>query len=109
MRTKSVLVALMLVAGGLAATVSPNAANAALPTAVVGIASTPSGAGYWVATADGRGLTYGDALFKGSMAGPGLNQPVVGMTPPITGPGYLPPAPEGGPFPFRDPVFSRSP
>ena len=88
MRTKSILVALMLIVGGLAATASPQAANAALPTTVVGIASTPSGAGYWVATADGRVLTYGDAPFKGSMSGQGLNQPIVGMTPTVTGQGY---------------------
>ncbi|MEP6659326.1 MAG: PQQ-dependent sugar dehydrogenase [Acidimicrobiales bacterium] len=108
MRTKSILVALMLVAGGLAATVSPNAANAALPTAVVGIASTPSGAGYWVATADGRVLTYGDAPFKGSMAGLGLNQPVVGMTPTITGQGYWLVAGDGGIFSFGDALFYGS-
>jgi glucose/arabinose dehydrogenase len=108
MRTKSILVALMLVVGGLAATTSINAANAALPTAVVGIASTPSGAGYWVATADGRVLTYGDAPFKGSMAGQGLNQPIVGMTPTITGQGYWLVAGDGGIFSFGDALFYGS-
>jgi glucose/arabinose dehydrogenase len=108
MRTKSILVALMLVAGGLSATASFDAANAALPTAVVGIASTPSGAGYWVATADGRVLTYGDAAFKGSMSGQGLNQPIVGMTPTVTGQGYWLVAGDGGIFSFGDAAFYGS-
>ena len=108
MRTKSILVALTLVAGGLAAAASPNAASAALPTAVVGIASTPSGTGYWVATADGRVLTYGDAPFKGSMSGQGLNQPIVGMTPTASGQGYWLVAGDGGILSFGDALFYGS-
>src|SRR5258706_588086 len=107
MRTKSILVALMLVAGGVAATVSPNAASAALPTAVVGISSTPSGAGYWVATADGGIFSFGDSLFYGSMGGQPLQQPVTAMSTAPGGKGYRFVAKDGGIFSFGAPFFGR--
>jgi hypothetical protein len=35
---------------------------------VMGIAATPSGAGYWLVAADGGIFTFGDAPFAGSDA-----------------------------------------
>ena len=47
---------------------------------VVGMATTPGGAGYWEVAADGGIFSFGDAPFYGSMGGKTLNKPVVGMT-----------------------------
>jgi hypothetical protein len=33
---------------------------------MVGIASSPSGDGYWLVAADGGVFSYGDALFQGA-------------------------------------------
>jgi hypothetical protein len=43
----------------------------------VGIEASSSGDGYWVAGADGRVGTFGDATPEGSMLGLGLNKPIV--------------------------------
>jgi hypothetical protein len=40
-----------------------------LHEAVVGIAPTPDGAGYWLAAADGGVFAFGDATFRGSASG----------------------------------------
>ena len=45
--------------------------------AVVGMAATPSGRGYWLVAADGGVFTFGDAAFYGSMGGVRLNQPAL--------------------------------
>jgi hypothetical protein len=46
---------------------------------VVDLQSTPSGAGYWMAAADGGVFAFGDAPFFGSAADVTLDQPVVGL------------------------------
>jgi len=46
----------------------------------VGMASTPSGSGYWIVASDGGIFTYGDAPFFGSTGGITLNKPIVGMS-----------------------------
>ena len=46
---------------------------------VVGMASSPSGKGYWLVASDGGVFNYGDAPFAGSAGGTVLNKPVVGM------------------------------
>ena len=51
----------------------------ALNGPVVGIASTPDGAGYWLQGSDGGIFTFGDAPFLGSMGGLPLNAPMVGI------------------------------
>ncbi|MHB8220211.1 MAG: hypothetical protein ACYDHU_07795, partial [Acidimicrobiales bacterium] len=47
--------------------------------AVVGLASTPTGRGYWEVSSDGGLFAFGDAGFYGSMGGKALNAPVVGL------------------------------
>jgi Cu/Zn superoxide dismutase len=46
---------------------------------IVGMAATPSRAGYVLAAADGGAFTHGDAAFAGSLGSTPLNQPVVGI------------------------------
>ena len=46
---------------------------------VVGMASSPSGNGYWLVASDGGIFNYGDAPFYGSAGGLTLVEPVVGM------------------------------
>ena len=46
---------------------------------MVGMASTPSGAGYWQVASDGGIFTFGDANFGGSEGASPLNKPIVGM------------------------------
>lgn len=76
--------------------------------ATVGIASTPSGRGYWIACSDGGVFSYGDAGFHGSMGGVKLNAPVVGITSTLTGNGYWLVAADGGIFAFGDAGFYGS-
>ena len=47
---------------------------------IVGMASTPSGDGYWLVASDGGIFSFGDAAFHGSTGAMTLNQPIVGMT-----------------------------
>jgi len=51
-----------------------------LNSPIVGMASTPTGRGYWLAAADGGIFTFGDARFYGSAAAFYLGAPVVGIT-----------------------------
>jgi murein DD-endopeptidase MepM/ murein hydrolase activator NlpD len=53
---------------------------------IVGMASTPSGAGYWLAGADGGIFTFGDAPFHGSAARARVD-PVVAIA--ASGTGYV--------------------
>jgi hypothetical protein len=46
---------------------------------VAGIASTPSGMGYWLVGRDGGVFAFGDAGFHGSLGGIRLNQAIDGM------------------------------
>ena len=71
-------------------------------TLATGIASTPTGRGYWVALANGQIRSYGDAPFKGDMTGKTLNKPVVGIASTPSGQGYWMVATDGGIFNFGD-------
>ena len=53
--------------------------NIRLNKPVVGMASTPTGNGYWLDATDGGIFAFGDAPFMGSMGGTTLNKPAVGM------------------------------
>ncbi|HEX4979722.1 MAG TPA: hypothetical protein VFV35_06635 [Acidimicrobiales bacterium] len=75
---------------------------------VVGIAPTPSGAGYWLVAADGGVFTFGDARFAGSLGGVRLNAPVVALVPTASGNGYWLFAADGGVFAFGDATFFGS-
>ena len=75
---------------------------------VVAMASTPDGEGYWLAGADGRVLTFGDALALGSLAGLHLASPIVGLARTPSGRGYWLVAADGGIFSFGDAGFHGS-
>jgi hypothetical protein len=81
---------------------------AASHAAVVGIASTPTGSGTWVAANDGGVFSYGSATFHGSLGAIHLNQPVVGIAATPSGNGYWLAASDGGVFSFGDAAFHGS-
>jgi uncharacterized protein YkwD len=94
------------------------ASNAALPygsgramnlnAPIVGMATTPSGGGYWLVARDGGIFTYGDADFFGSAGALRLNQPIVGMAATPNGRGYWLVARDGGIFSYGNAQFKGS-
>jgi hypothetical protein len=82
--------------------------NVAYNFPVVGMASTPDGAGYWLVASDGGVFSYGDARFYGSTGATSLNKPIVGMAATPTGRGYWLVASDGGVFAFGDARFYGS-
>jgi poly-gamma-glutamate capsule biosynthesis protein CapA/YwtB (metallophosphatase superfamily) len=78
-----------------------------VPDDAVGAATTPTGAGLLVAAASGAVAAIGDALDRGSAAGP-LNAPVLGIAATPTGAGYWLVARDGGIFTFGDAGFHGS-
>ncbi|MGC8512394.1 MAG: 3D domain-containing protein [Acidimicrobiales bacterium] len=66
--------------------------DAAVPTdlraAVVGMAATPDGGGYWLVGADGGVFSFGDANFYGSATNTHPKAPIVGMAATPDGGGY---------------------
>jgi len=85
---------------------SPNAD--ALVSAVVGMAATPSGNGYWLADSSGDVTAHGAALNYGSLANADLNAPIVGIAATSDGQGYWLVAADGGVFSFGDAGFYGS-
>ncbi|HXQ44943.1 MAG TPA: hypothetical protein VN816_09925 [Acidimicrobiales bacterium] len=79
-----------------------NAGGAGLTAPTVGIASTPDGGGYWIASANGGVFSFGDATFYNSLAGIHLSAPVVGIASTPDGHGYWLVASDGGIFAFGD-------
>jgi uncharacterized protein YkwD/ribosomal protein L24E len=75
---------------------------------IVGMASTPSGHGYWFVARDGGVFTFGDAHFYGSTGAIHLNQPIIGMAATRSGHGYWLIARDGGVFTFGDAHFYGS-
>ena len=72
----------------------------------IGIAATPNGGGYWVASNKGAmSSPSADAKSHGDMAGSRLNQPVVGMAATPDGGGYWLDAADGGIFTFGNASF----
>src|SRR5256885_16089325 len=59
--------------------------NLQLAQPIVGMASTPSGNGYYEGATDGGIFSFGDARFFGSTGAIQLNQPIVGMAATPTG------------------------
>ncbi|HEV3266144.1 MAG TPA: polysaccharide deacetylase family protein [Acidimicrobiales bacterium] len=80
-------------------------AGQTLAAAPVGMASTPSGNGYWLVASDGGIFAFGDAQFWGSTGGQRLNKPVVGMAATPDGLGYWLVASDGGIFAYGDAQF----
>ncbi|MEN3273580.1 MAG: hypothetical protein V7636_2341, partial [Actinomycetota bacterium] len=75
---------------------------------IVGMASTPSGEGYWLVASDGGVFTFGDAVFYGSAGNVHLEAPIVGMAATPTGHGYWLVASDGGLFQFGDAAWFGS-
>ena len=75
---------------------------------LVGMASTPTGKGYFLAASDGGVFAYGDAAFQGSTGNVALAGPVVGIAATPTGDGYWLVARDGGVFSFGDARFHGS-
>jgi 3D (Asp-Asp-Asp) domain-containing protein len=75
---------------------------------VVGMAATPSGSGYWLASANGGVFAYGDAPFHGSAAAGPLNQPVIDIVATPSGQGYWLVAADGGIFSYGNARFLGS-
>ena len=73
-----------------------------------GIASTPSGDGYWLVDSSGAVHPHGGAISYGSMAGAALNAPVNHLVPTPDGGGYWMVAADGGIFSFGDARFFGS-
>src|SRR5437763_1653439 len=69
---------------------------------IVGMAATPTGAGYWLVASDGGIFAFGDAPCRGSTGAIQLNKPIVGMSATRTGQGYWLVASDGGIFAFGD-------
>jgi uncharacterized protein YkwD len=110
----SALAALLAAALGMAPALASDATYrgslAATPpqAPIVGMATTPSGDGYWLVGSDGGVFTFGDARFYGSMGGRHLNRPIVAMAATSTGRGYWLTASDGGIFSFGDARFLGS-
>jgi hypothetical protein len=83
-------------------------ANLHLNKPIVGMASTPSGNGYWLVAADGGVFSFGGAVFYGSLAGLRLDAPIVGIATTQTGMGYWLDGSDGGVFTFGDAGFFGS-
>ncbi len=79
-----------------------------LVTPVVGMASTPSGNGYWLVDAAGGVSAHGAAVSDGSMAGHPLNAPIAHIVSTPDGGGYWLVAADGGIFTFGDARFFGS-
>jgi hypothetical protein len=73
-----------------------------LSAAVVGMAPTPDGGGYWLVASDGGIFTFGDAPFRGSAGGAHLAAPVVSLAP-LASTGYWLAAADGGVFSYGVP------
>jgi hypothetical protein len=67
----------------------------------------PEPDGYWLATADGKVLTY-DSAALGSMSGMALNAPIVGIASTPDHDGYWLVASDGGVFAFGDAAYAGS-
>ena len=79
-----------------------------LHAGVIGMASDPSGPGYWLAAADGGVFAFGAASFFGSTGGATLNAPVVGIAATPGGRGYWLVGADGGVFAFGDAAYYGS-
>ena len=104
----ALLAAVMPVALASDATFHGSLGATTLNRPIVGMASTPSGDGYWLVASDGGVFTFGDATFYGSTGALHLVAPIVGMASTPTGRGYWLVASDGGVFRFGDAAFFGS-
>ncbi len=89
-------------------TPGPLHSDAASNQPIVGMASTPTGRGYWQVATDGGVFSFGDAAFYGSTGNLHLNRPIVDMAATPDGQGYWLVASDGGIFAFGDAAFHGS-
>lgn len=75
-------------------------------TTVIGMASTPSGNGYWLVNMAGQVFAFGDAPHRGQPSR--LNKPIVGISATPSGRGYWLVATDGGIFAYGDARFYGS-
>ncbi len=75
---------------------------------IVGMASNPSGSGYWLANAVGDVSSHGGATNYGSLDGDRLNAPIDAIVSTPDGKGYWLVATDGGVFSFGDAQFYGS-
>jgi Cu/Zn superoxide dismutase len=91
-----------------ATTLGNGDAGARYACGVVGATGGSSGAGYWLAAADGGVFAFGDAPYAGGLGAAPLNAPIVAIAPTPTGLGYWLVAADGGVFAFGDAPFLGS-
>lgn len=87
---------------------SPLEQGIQVPSELVGIASTPTGNGYWLVARNGGVYAYGDARFYGSASNINLAGEMKGIVPTPTGKGYWLWAEDGGVFAYGDAKFLGS-
>ena len=77
---------------------------------VVGMAPTPGGGGYWLASTDGGVFTFGDAGYVGSVPGQGIDRhvPVAGLLASPGGRGYWLVGRDGAVYTYGDAAFLGS-
>ncbi len=96
------------------ALVALNYASSAKPlppptsAAVVGMAATPDGGGYWLAWSNGSVTVHGDAQSYGNVSQLRLNAPIAHIVATPSGNGYWLVASDGGTFAFGDAGFYGS-
>jgi hypothetical protein len=80
------------------------------PSRFVGMATMPTGKGYWLAQVGGGVFSYGDAPFYGSLPGDGVvsTAPITGIAATPDGKGYWLVSADGGVFSFGDARFCGS-
>ena len=86
----------------------PTVTSGGLVTPVVGLASLPTGKGYWLTDAAGGVSAHGGAVDYGSLAGHPLNAPIAHIVSTSDGHGYWLVAADGGIFAFGDAPFLGS-
>ena len=93
---------------GLGTAHQPSELGGTLNAPIVGMASDPSGSGFWLVASDGGVFSFGSAHFYGSTGAMHLWQPIVGMAATPSGHGYWLVAADGGIFSFGDAHFHGS-
>jgi hypothetical protein len=78
------------------------------PASVVGMASTPTGNGYWLVRSNGSVDAFGSAANDGDLSGQSLNAPIVAMAATPDGGGYWLVSADGGIFTFGDAYYYGS-
>ncbi len=95
-------------AGAVQVGLSANGVSPPVSPPIVGMASTPTGSGYWIADSRGDVQVHGDAAFYGSIGDATLNAPINHIVATPDGKGYWLVAGDGGTFGFGSAAFYGS-